>query len=223
MSLTWYWHRFRAMSPLEVMLHARRKWRQRADARKTFPAEGVELGAPQSFPQLPAPEHAPLALQEALRKDAQEILAGHWRAFDHLDLKVDNPPEWQRDYLIGRDLATQRSAFQLNHRSLPGGADIRVVWELNRWHSLSRLAMAAYVLAEEKPGATCLAWLQDWVEQNPPYRGWNWTSALEVGLRLIQFTWIDALLSQGPFAAQWAQALASLRARILPAHVWYAW
>ena len=40
---------------------------------------------------------------------------------------------------------------------------------------------------------------------NPPYRGWNWTSALEAGIRLIQFTWIDALLgahaaSSGPNA-----------------------
>ena len=211
------------MSPLEVVLHARRKWRQKTDARKTFPAEDIEFGAPQAFPRLPAPERAPLALQEALRKDASEILHGHWRAFGHLDLKVDTPPRWQHDYLAGHDLATAESAFKLNHRSLPGGADIRVVWELNRWQQLTRLAMAAYVSGEEKPGTTCLAWLQDWNERNPPYRGWNWTSALEVGLRLIQFTWIDALLSQGPFAAQWAQALASLRARILPAHVWYAW
>jgi len=32
-------------------------------------------------------------------------------------------------------------------------------------------------------------------ETNPPYRGWNWTSALESGMRLVQFTWIDALLT----------------------------
>jgi hypothetical protein len=109
-------------------------------------------------------------LWEALRKDAFEILHGHWRAFGHLDLKVDTPPCWQHDYLAGQDLATTESAFKLNHRSLPGGVDIRVLWELNRWQQLTRLAMAAYVLGEEKPGTTCLAWLQDWNERNPPTR-----------------------------------------------------
>ena len=46
-----------------------------------------------------------------------------------------------------------------------------------------------------RAGGKCLDWLEDWARVNPPYRGWNWTSALEVGVRLVQFTWIDACLS----------------------------
>lgn len=223
--LTWHWHRLRAMSPLEVALHLRRKWRQRTDTRRSFADDGKQLsfGPATEFPALPPAATAPSALRDALRKDAAEILAGHWHAFGDLTLKVDNPPCWQCDYVSGRDLTTRESAFRLNHRALPGGADIRVVWELNRWQHLTRLAMASYVLDEDQPGSTCLAWLKDWVEQNPAYRGWNWTSALEAGLRLIQFTWIDALLTKGRYAPQREADLAFLRARILPAHVWYVW
>ncbi|MBI1840442.1 MAG: heparinase II/III-family protein, partial [Verrucomicrobia bacterium] len=51
---------------------------------------------------------------------------------------------------------------------------------------------------------------------------WNWTSALEVGIRLIQFTWIDALLT--PARSEGLSArLAALRRRVLPAHAYYAW
>jgi hypothetical protein len=121
----------------------------------------------------------------------------------------------------------------LNHRSLSGGADIKLIWELSRWHSLVRLAMAACVLNRERAALKCIQWLEDWVEKNPPYQGWNWTSALEVGMRLIQFTWIDALLSDA--AARTAKSalraadesvptrLSALRQKILGPHARYVW
>ena len=68
--------------------------------------------------------------------------------------------------------------------------------------------------------------LRDWLKHNPPYQGWNWTSALEAGLRLIQFAWIDALLSAAEARspnARLRSALDELRRQILPAHVWFAW
>ena len=133
-------------------------------------------------------------LRDTLRRDAENILAGHWKAFGHLDLNVNDPPKWHCDYLAGKDLATTESAFKLDYRELPEGADIKLVWELSRWHQLVRLAMAAYVLGDRRAGEKCVEWLEDWVKHNPPYHGWNWTSALEVGMRLVQFTWIDALL-----------------------------
>jgi hypothetical protein len=136
---------------------------------------------------------------------------------------VDDPPRWHKDYLIGRDLTTKEIAFKLDHRELPEGADIKLIWELSRWHQLVRLAMAAYVLNDERAAAKCVEWLEDWVEHNPPYCGWNWTSALEVGMRLVQFTWIDALLRAQAEACGYGGKMARLRHEILPAHVWYAW
>ena len=196
--LSWYWHRLRAMSPPEMARHARKKFRQLADARRARERDwtAINLECSQAYPKLPKPEEAPEVLRHALRRDVENILAGHWKAFAIHDLKVDDPPNWHCDYLVGKDLATMENAFRLNYRELPGGADIKLIWELSRWHSLVRLAMAAYVLGDVRAGQKCLEWLEDWVQHNPPYRGWNWTSALEVGLRLIQFTWIDGLLSE---------------------------
>ena len=222
----WYWHRLRAMSLDEMLLHARKRWRQKADAR---PREWPELALESTgaCPRLPKPEDAPEALRAALRRDVDAILAGRWLAFGHLELKVDDPPKWHCDYLVGRDIATQESAFTLDHRALPGGADIKLIWELSRWTHLTRLAMAAYVLGDARAADKCLAWLEDWVKHNPPYRGWNWTSALESGLRLIQFTWIDALLMGNAECrmqnAELKNRLARLRREILPPHIWFTW
>jgi hypothetical protein len=162
-------------------------------------------------------------LVEALRWDAANILAGRWKFFGHIELNVDDPPRWHRDYLVGRDLPANESAFSLDHRQLAGGADIKLIWELSRWHQLVRLAMAAYVVGDKAAAEKCVAWLEDWVRHNPPYRGWNWISALEAGIRIIQFTWMDALLGASRLSPEFQARIAELRRAILPAHVWFAW
>lgn len=221
--LSWYWHRLRAMSVAEIALHGRKKLRQFVDARRERDWGAVKLESSGDFPKLPPPQNAPRELREALARDAEEILHGRWRAFGHLELHVDDPPRWHKDYLADVDLQTNEPAFHLNHRALPKGADIKLIWELSRWHHLVRLAMAAYVLDDERAAHKCITWLEDWVKHNPPYRGWNWTSALEAGLRLVQFAWIDALLTQN--AERWGfdAELETLRYEILPPHVWFTW
>lgn len=205
--------------------HARKKWRQRVDARWQPPISLPPLNPGSPFPILPQAADAPECLRQALREELPALLSGHWRAFGHLPLEVDQSPRWHKDYLAGRDLANSAtaSAFHLNHRALPGGADIKLVWELSRWSPLVRLAMAAHVLDHAEAAARCVALLEDWHTHNPPYRGWNWTSALEVGMRLIQFTWIDALLSRRPSDPTLQARLQALRVQLLPAHIRMAW
>ena len=221
-TLSWYWHRARAMTPAEVGLHARKRLRQLTDSRRTWDSTRPDFECTGAFPRLPRPEDAPAGLREALRRDAEDILSGRWKAFGHLDLKVNDPPRWHRDYLAGQDLATSDSGFHLDHRELPEGADVKLIWELSRWPQLVRLAMASYVLGDETARHKCTGWLEDWVAHNPAYRGWNWTSALEVGIRLVQFTWMDALLSHSAPAVV-EERLRRLRQVILPPHVRYAW
>ncbi len=221
--IAWYWRRLRAMTPAEIGAHLRRKCRQWADARRERDWAAVALESSGAFPRLPDRAAAPEVLREALKTDVENILAGRWRAFGHLELKVDDPPQWHTDYLAGKNFATTQSAFKLNHRGLPGGADIKLIWELSRWYQLVRLAQAAYVLGDGRAGQKCVRWLEDWVAHNRPYRGWNWTSALEAGMRLVQFTWIDALLAGGAEQGGYGAELERLRSEILPAHAWFVW
>jgi hypothetical protein len=205
------------MTPAEMAARVSVKRRQRAD--RSGPPDFSRLSTETTtFPKLPNPLSAPDALRAALQRDTKDILAGRWRFFGYLPLQVDRPPKWQFDYLVQRDFQTTASAFDLDHRAQPHGADIKVIWEPSRWQQLVRLAMSAYILRDPIAGMTCMDWLLDWQKNNPPYTGLNWTSALETGLRLIQFTWIDALLT----AADLEQTrLAELRKTLLPHHFWY--
>ena len=137
------------MTPLEVALHARKKVRQLSDARAPagWPAGSLDWSG--AYPQLPDPDQAPAILREALAADAERILSGRWRAFREIELRVDDPPRWHKDYLRGADLANDASAFSLDHRRLPNGADIKLIWELSpgtSWFD-SRWLLTSWVTA----------------------------------------------------------------------------
>jgi hypothetical protein len=214
----WYWHRLHAMTPREVLLRLQKKAHQRADRR--FNAPPVVLDKIGLFPRLPDKHLAPKDLLSAIVQDADDILCGNWKAFGHLPLKMSDPPRWQADNLIGKNLQSSGFAFTLDHRAQPGGADIKVIWEPNRWSQLVRLAMAAWLLDHGSAREKCIEWLHHWASSNPPFTGLNWTSGLETGIRLIQFTWIDALLAA---AGVPNKTLQELRGSILPSHTWYTW
>src|SRR5262245_52069361 len=107
--LIWYWHRLRAMSVLEMGLHVRKKLRQHADARRLPDWSKEKLNCSSVFPKLPKQEVAPFVLHQALQSDVEDILDGRWKAFGHLDLKVDDPPQWYCDYFVRKNFATAES------------------------------------------------------------------------------------------------------------------
>ena len=86
-------------------------------------------------------------------------------------------------------------------------------------------------------GAVIAGFIYQWVTGLPWNYGWNWTSGLETGIRLIQFVWIDALLSAalaapdsqasqstaGVQSTELRSTLARLRAGVLLPHLWFTW
>lgn len=219
--VAWYWHRLSAMRPAEIRERIAQKLRKRADARRPPDfSQNTPAATPGPWPVLPSLETAPATVTQPLQQDVNAILAGRWRAFGHLQLQVDDPPKWFTDYAARRDLPTGRPGFRLNHRELPAGADIKLVWELSRWQPLVRLAQAAWLLRDHRAAQQCLHWLDHWRRSNPPFIGWNWTSALESGIRLINLAWIDGLLAA---AGADATSLDTLRRRLVPPHLWYTW
>lgn len=216
--LAWYRHRLAAMSAGEVAWRALTKLHQITDALRPVSPARIAPAGTQAWPTPPGGP-PPQALAAALARDTRDLLAGRWSLFGgSLDGRMAMPPAWQRDVLAEVDLTTTTPAFRLDPRQPPGGADVRVVWEINRWSELVRLAQSARALGHAGAATTCREWLAGWLRANPPYHGWNWTSALESALRLVNFTWLDALLC-GDEA--WAQA--GLAAEVLPSHMHFTW
>lgn len=224
-SLQWYYHRLLVMDPREVVGRVREKLRTRTEKRDASALNGARVGAePLPAPWLPAPGSAPLLLREQLARDAKKLLIGSWSLYGWRDIQVALPPIWHKDHAGG--VAVPSQEHHLNHRSLPPGADARTIWEINRWAEMVRLAMHGRENGDLAAIAAAQSWLLDWVEKNPMGRGINWTSALEGGLRLMNFCWFDALVRDGVGApahrdAQIMAAQRRLVDAIVPAHSWW--
>ncbi len=67
--------------------------------------------------------------------------------------------------------------------------DVKFVWELNRHQFFADLG-ADWLIRQRAASADRLRqYLLSWIDQNPPYHGVNWTSALEVAVRAISWLW----------------------------------
>lgn len=170
-------------------------------------------------PPLPPREAAPVLLKQTLAGDAIRLLDGKWMLYGWKEAQVSSPPDWHRDHM--HDVRVPLRG-KLNHRALPGGADVRTIWEMNRWAEMVRLAMHGWLNDDTVAVSRAQAWLADWVGKNSVGEGINWTSALEGGIRLINFCWFDALVSQmADGRSQMGQMQRRLRDAIVPAHVWW--
>ncbi len=165
----------------------------------------------------------PSIVLEGLVEELPKIRDGKWAFCGRQSLEVDLPPIWQCDYRCRRDLSTTQWAKNLDHRRLPEPCDIRIIWELNRWVHLVRLAQGVYLSIDHEDAVRIIEWLEDWVRKNPTGRGWNWTNPMEPAIRLINFTWIHVLLSNASIGEVLTSRLEKLVLAIVPGHVWWVW
>ena len=78
------------------------------------------------------------------------------------------------------------------------GADVRVVWELNRLHHLVTLGRAYLLSGDERYTEEFLVQLASWYEANPPNYGVNWVVAMEAGIRAINVTVALSMFRSSP-------------------------
>jgi hypothetical protein len=214
------------MDAAELFGRAREKLRRKTERFAVPEARAISLAAtPANVPELPPRADAPALLKQTLAGDAAKLLAGKWALFGWNEVEVSSPPDWHRDWI--RRTSVPGDERELNHRALPGGADARNIWEINRWAEPVRLAMHGWLGDDVTAIRRAQEWLEDWVRKNPLGRGINWSSALEGGLRLVNFCWFDALARKhGAWSAEPGDAAFQRRQRelveaIVPAHVWW--
>jgi len=127
---------------------------------------------------------------DALIAAADRVLAGRYSFFDLEDCELGDPPQWNRDPLTHR-VAGVRRASAIDYRNEREVGNIKYLWEANRHLHLATLAQA-HVLTGDSRYALCIQQqIDSWIEQCPVGRGPNWVSALELGIRLVNWsiTW----------------------------------
>jgi hypothetical protein len=129
---------------------------------------------------------------------AARIVAG--RRFDLLgyhNLSFGDPVDWHLDPVWNR-----RSPLvhwgQIDPLDSTQVGDSKIVWELNRHQWMVGLGQAWALTGDERYGDACLESIGHWLDTNPPGTGINWSSSLEVSLRLMSWCWTLLLLRDLP-------------------------
>lgn len=192
--LSWYINRLGRMSAAEIGYRAAQMARASVD-RIATPKVPEMLTVPHSavFIQRGVPVDPSAYIERAGR-----IIAGRYALFHLDDCELGHPPEWNRDPLTGT-LAPLKPAASLDYRDEAVVGNIKYLWEPNRHLHIPALAQA-YVLTGERTYADAVkTHIASWIEQCPPGRGANWSSSLELGIRLIN--WSIAWQLLGGYAA----------------------
>lgn len=208
--LSWYASRLGRMSPGEVAWRVREQtlralWARRQVRPGELPSGPVPglVATDRRFSSVLPPaarELVPESARAALVADADRILKGEWEILGAVRSDLE-APDWFLDPVTGRRSDPSRYAFRINQRSEVQVGNVKQVWELNRLQHLTLLAAAWYLTGEDVYAERVDAHLRDWWQSNPFLSGVNWTSGIELGIRLINFAWTRRLLDSWPGAA----------------------
>jgi len=98
-----------------------------------------------------------------------------------------------------------------------GASDIKVPWELSRFQHLNGMGIAYWLTGDERYAREFTEQAIHWIEHNPPRMGPNWYFAMEVGIRLVNWTSAYGFFAASPSFTPAARRLffESMRVQLL--------
>jgi hypothetical protein len=218
--LVWYLRRLAAMSPAEVRYRLdqrlRTAWERQKNRRRSAERRGgmtsrISNLEPDSlleaFRQATSNYWIGFDHPDQLRQEIQTLFPsnsvitmqqagaicdGRLTLFGR-EFQYDAVPSWHRDPISGREWP-RRFWGDVDIRDGQTIGGVKWVWELNRHHHLVTLGKAFFLSNEECFAEQVCTQLADWIQANPLHTGVNWTSPLELAVRLINWTWALAFV-----------------------------
>lgn len=162
---------------------------------RTEPAffAGVRDGASAAEIRLPHWSQA----RDALIVSADRILAGQYDLLGHTALSFGSPIDWHLDPTTGRR-APEAHWSRIPYLDASVIGDHKVIWEINRHQHFFVLGRAFQVTGNTAYAEHFAEQLSSWMDTNPPKRGVNWASSLEVAYRSIAWLWALELFRESP-------------------------
>jgi hypothetical protein len=164
-------------------------------------ASAERIGLGRSRPRRPAEEFGkpwvwPIPTQfdvDLYRQAGDAVLQGRYRLFGRLEHQLGFPPTWNRDPKTGT-VAPVSFGKALDYRDREVVGDIKYLWEPNRHLEIVTLAQAWYLSRDGRYAQGCRTLLDSWLDQCPYPNGPNWSSSLELALRLVNWSFAWHLL-----------------------------
>lgn len=181
-------NRLRLMNPPEIGHRIKDAVQTRAERMGMFTVKNVpspDLGRPVcNWLNHKIEVAAPLYLAEA---DA--VLKGRFKVFALANAGRDAELQWNRDPKTGI-VAPLKFGKTLDYRDPELVGDVKYLWEPNRHLQIVRLAQAYFLSGERRYAAGIKEQLNSWFHQCPYLLGPNWTSSLELAIRLINWSFV---------------------------------
>lgn len=132
------------------------------------------------------------AAAEHIRAAAQRLLDGQLEVFGHPVPMPGGVPEWNVDPVTGTRIDTTFGLF-IDFRHI-AGVDIKFLWEVNRHLWWVPLAQSYALYGERRYLDRLGQLLRSWLDSCPYARGPNWSSPVEHGIRLINWSIVWSLI-----------------------------
>ncbi len=195
MTPKWYLQRLASMGPMEIIQRTedaarRRLWRSRP------PAPPARSTVPAGFVSGPSDLTGTVTGQAAaaLVAEADGLLAGRWTMFGRERTDMTAELDYFVDFVGGTRAPDDRYSLTIDHRDEGAVGNIKFVWEPARHHHLTILAAAYSLTGDDRYAERVEAELGHYWATNPFLTGIHWTSGIELGIRLISWTWTRRLL-----------------------------
>lgn len=201
-STSWYYHRLKAMSLPEVVYRgktfavnqAEKYFTNSFHPNKDFAFPDTEDFFARFFLRLNNRNEIVRAYKKNFSKEfdrtiseAEKLLQHRFRIFDCEGIEFNGKVDWHRDFKTGQNWPQR---FHANINVYDGDlGGCKYVWELNRHYHLVTLAKAYYLTGDETYAEEVCRQIECWIDDNQPFIGINWYSALELSIRLISWVW----------------------------------
>src|SRR6266508_1723441 len=114
--------------------------------------------------------------------EAERVLNGELKYFEHKFIKTGFPPEWHKDPISGKKLDFRKHWSEISD---DGDVDVKFVWEASRFSMVYTLVRAYASTRDQRFAEAFWKLIQSWAESNPPNMGPNWMDGQEAALRLM--------------------------------------
>ncbi|MBS1788267.1 MAG: alginate lyase family protein [Acidobacteria bacterium] len=134
---------------------------------------------------------------KAIISRAEKIIAGQFDLLGYRNLKFGDPVDWHLEPISGKRSPLLHWS-KIDFLSPEVAGDKKITWELNRHQFFVTLGQAYWISGNEKYADCFVSLASSWMEANPPGRGINWASSLEVAFRSISWLWALHLFAGSP-------------------------
>ncbi|MGB9665226.1 MAG: heparinase II/III family protein, partial [Ignavibacteria bacterium] len=127
---------------------------------------------------------------ENIINEANLVLVNKFQTLGSGLVNLGDKINWHQDFKSSR-IWKKEFYTKIDSKHSINGSDIKIPWELSRFHQAQWLAKAFLISNDEIYAEKFFELLSHWIDENPFCYGVNWNCAMEVAIRAVN--WIFAL------------------------------